>query len=633
MFRTDYFKKSTISRFHKSIIVFFADLFFTLTAVMLVICINTEKNIITFASQPQIITQLMIVFLVQSATYYLFGLYRGVWRFASIPDLVRISKACLTGTIILAFCHYIFYPAVVIPKSSFALFCLFSICLLSTPRLYYRWLKDSHRLPSAGRKVLVVGAGSAGESILRELKRKNNDSLFPMGLLDDDPAKHGIEIHGIRVLGTVSDLPQVVSEKNIELILIAIPRASSAQMRRIVMICEEARISYRTLPSINDIASGKTDLSTIREVTVEDLLSRDPVHFDPLSFSTSICGETILVTGAGGSIGSELCRKIAACNPAALVLIDSSEYNLFKIQADLAQHFSNLRVYFYLVSITHESYIHSVLAKHLPKFIFHAAAYKHVPLLEPLASLAIENNIHGTQVIAEAALRYNVEKFILVSTDKAVNPTNIMGATKRYAEILCQCLNQQNKTRFITVRFGNVLGSTGSVIPLFKEQIAKGGPVTITHPDMERYFMTISEAAQLIIQTITLDSKGDVYVLDMGEPVKIKFLAEQMIKLSGHIPNVDVSIIYTGLRPGEKINEELFYNYEKVEHLGQDKILRVAASRIDVDWFMRNLTALIKAAQMNDPHLREQLFNIIRLCSPTNDIPIGVQSNMESEMV
>ena len=605
----NYFK--IIAEVPKSLIVFIADLCLTLAAIMLVVSINAEHGSATFTQNSQLSRQLFIILCVQACAYCAFGLYRGVWRFASLPDLIRIIKACCTSCVLLLIINYFLRDSGT-PKSSLPLFCLFAICLLSGARLTYRWLKDNGRGFHSGKKVLIIGAGSAGEVILRELIRKTNLDFYPVGLIDDDPGKRGLEIHGIRVLGTTRELPAIVATKNVELILIAIPRATTTQMRHIVNACEQAQVTYRTLPSINDIASGKTKVNNIRQVSLEDLLCRETIQFDRSRLAACITNAKILVTGAGGSIGAELCRKIAEIAPAELILLEASEYNLFKIEAELKELFPLLNVSCYLVSITHQAMLSYILARHQPDFVFHAAAFKHVPLLEPLPRMAIENNILGTKIVAEAAIANGVKKFILVSTDKAVNPENVMGATKRCAELLCQSLNINSQTHFISVRFGNVLGSTGSVIPIFREQIAKHGPVTVTHPDMERYFMTISEAAALIIQTVIVPETSDLYVLDMGEPIKIQYLAEQMIKLSGHTPNVDIKITYSGLRPGEKLYEELFYADENVLRLPNTKILRVVAPSLNFTQFSVRLAELLQAAEQNHPQLKAMLFNLVR---------------------
>lgn len=593
----------------KQPIVITSDLTLTAFAFWYVLYINMDVPAGPFAD----LIQNIYMMIVQALSYWAFGLYRGVWRFASLPDLIRIIKACLAGTFVLFVSNYAFDFCKLSPYFSFSLFCLLSIGLLSGSRLSYRWYKDNRKIFKTGQRILVIGAGTAGESILRELKRKTYKDYLPIGLIDDDPGKLGVEIQGIRVLGNIAHIEEIVKQKAVELILIAIPTASAAQMRRVVDLCEKTHIPYRTLPSFNDIAKGTANITHIRSVSLEDLLSRDPIEFDRHALHVFIEHKSILITGAGGSIGSELCRKIAELSPDVIILIEHSEFNLFQIQSELKKEFSHLTIYHYLVSITQQDVIKNIMHLHKPNYVFHAAAYKHVPLLEPQVKIAVHNNVFGTEIVAMAALENEVERFILVSTDKAVNPANIMGATKRAAEMLCQSLNQQGKTRFTTVRFGNVLGSTGSVVPLFKQQIANGGPVTVTHPDMERYFMTIPEAAQLIIQTLTIKNPNDLYVLDMGEPVKIQYLAEQMIKLSGRKPYVDINITYSGLRPGEKINEELFYTHESVAFKEQEKILCVNAPNINAQVFMDKL-ALLKeayAATNQDEHLKDLLFDLV----------------------
>lgn len=601
---------TAIARLPKQTIVITSDLALTVLSFWYVLYINNEVQEGLLATD---LMQNAYMLTVQALCYFTFGLYRGVWRFASLPDLIRIIKACITGTMILFISDTFFDFCQFTPHFSFSFFCLLSIGLLGGSRLLYRWCKDNRKLFISGQRLIVIGAGTAGDSLLRELKRKTYRDYLPVGLIDDDPAKLGQEIQGIRVLGNVDQLDAIVKKKNIELILIALPKANAAEMRRVVNICEKTQIPYRTLPSLNDIARGQANITHIRPVSVEDLLSRDPVQFDHGVLHEFIKNKKILITGAGGSIGSELCRKIADLQPAEVILIDHSEFNLFQIQTELTHKYPELTLLHYLVSITQDDAINNIMQFHQPHYVFHAAAYKHVPLLEPQVKVAIYNNVFGSEIVATAALKSGVERFILVSTDKAVNPANIMGATKRTAEMLCQALNTEQKTRFTTVRFGNVLGSTGSVVPLFKQQIANGGPVTVTHPDMERYFMTIQEAAQLIIQTLTIKNPNDLYVLDMGEPVKIQYLAEQMIKLSGRKPHVDIPITYSGLRPGEKINEELFYSKESIAFKEQEKILCVKAPPIDVNHFMEKLFAMRMAYDIkDDAAMKKMLFDLVQ---------------------
>lgn len=597
------------------LIVFASDLFCSAFAMVYVLSLHANLNGHSFKTPAQMAGAFLFIMLVQAICCWSCDMYRGLWRFASLPDLFRIIKACIISTAVLFLANHVWLNHFVLTNSSFPLFCFLLIGLLSGTRLTYRWFKDNRKFFSTGKKVLIIGAGNAGESLLREMKRQSNEGFFPVGLIDDDPAKLGIEIQGVRVLGTMQDLLAIVKKDAVELIIIAIPTAKTAEMRKIVRMCELSGVAYRTLPSFHDIAMGDVSLTNLREVSVEDLLCRDPVQFNPDKLLTIIGDKNILITGAGGSIGSELCRKIASCMPKRLILIEHSEFNLFQIHNELQQAYPTLEIRPHLVSITQEQIIEEIMQTYLPDYVFHAAAYKHVPLLEEQIKIAIDNNVFGTQFMAQTSAKYGVKKFILVSTDKAVNPSNVMGATKRCAEIICQYLNKHTSTDFITVRFGNVLGSAGSVVPLFKQQIAKGGPIIITHPDMERYFMTIQEAAHLIIQTVTIEKPGELYVLDMGEPIKIQYLAEQMIKLSGHRPNVDIKIIYSGLRPGEKINEELFYAHEQVTYSTQEKIMHVNFPPVEQREYLRCFSELKQAYLTDHVDLRKHLFALARVNS------------------
>lgn len=590
-------------------VVFTSDMLLT-AAAMCYACWIDSANSFHPIIIPMHTAIMLCVISIQAASCYLFGLYRGLWRYASLHDLVRITKACVHTTCLAFILSMYINIETVLRPSTLGLFCVLAIFLLSGSRITYRWIKETKLLSRTGTRVLVIGAGDAGESILRELKRKSSKDFRPIGILDDNPAKVGLDIQGVRVLGVTHELPNIVAAKAVELILLALPTANSAQMRSVVELCESCHVPYRTLPSLKDITTGKDNITNIRQVSVEDLLCREPISFNREALSREIGHRVVLVTGAGGSIGAELCRNIAECQPSSLILIEHSEFNLFNIHNELKRNYPQLDIHCYLVSITHRDLIHHIMKMHQPEYLFHAAAYKHVPLLEPQIRVAIDNNIFGTQILAEVAVANHVKKFILVSTDKAVNPSNVMGATKRCAEMICQSLNHSSDTRFVIVRFGNVLGSAGSVVPLFKEQIAHGGPVTITHPEMERYFMTIQEAAQLIIQTATFAQPSDLYVLDMGEPIKIQYLAEQMIKLAGHKPNIDIPIIYTGLRPGEKINEELFYQHEITTQSAHDKIISVAVPSIDSQKYLWQLQQLHQVIAKPDEQLRTYLFDM-----------------------
>ena len=469
---------------------------------------------------------------------------------------------------------------------------------LGTPRFFYRWLKDRKFYLGSGQRVLIVGAGRAGEMLARDLLRDPERSLEPVGFIDDKKRLRGTEIHGIRVLGNCEQIPDLADKLEIDLILIAIPSARSRQLRRIVEYCEVANTPFRAIPCMQDLVAGRVSIDTLRELSIEDLLGRDPVTLDRSAISAELSERCVLISGAGGSIGTELCRQVARLTPAKLVLLENSEFNLFGIENELRQSFPGMDIQAMLCDVTDAIAVEQVFQRYHPDIVYHAAAYKHVPMLESQVREAIQNNVCGTRVMALAADRNGCHAFVLISTDKAVNPANMMGASKRIAEIFCQNFNQQSSTRFITVRFGNVLGSSGSVVPLFKAQIEAGGPVTVTHPEMTRYFMTIPEACQLILQAESMGSGGEIYVLDMGEPVSITYLAEQMIRLSGNEPGKDIEIVYTGLRPGEKLFEELFHEKERLVGTQHEKIFLAKHRKIDwqlLDETIRNMDVACKA--------------------------------------
>lgn len=522
---------------------------------------------------PYAIQALPIILVIQSLSAFAFGLYRGVWRFASIPDLIRIAKAVAVGIIISALVLFYINRLNGVPRSIFILYGMILILFLGAPRLAYRWIKDRGYLLTDVKRVLVVGAGQAAEGFVRDSLRDRHGYRV-IAFVDDDVAKKGQEIHGIRVLGNINDVSKLVEKLVIDLIVIAIPSANSQEMRYIIEKCEGTGVSINTLPSISDIASGRVNINSLREVSIEDLLGRESVKLDWDKIQYGISSKKIVVTGGGGSIGSELCRQVANLGPALLVIIENSEFNVYELELELKSKYPNLNFVIYLASVTDQVAIHNIFKQHQPDIVFHAAAYKHVPILENQIRSALHNNLVGTTIVANEAVNCKVKKFVLISTDKAVNPTNIMGASKRAAEIFCQNYNRKSNTKFITTRFGNVLGSRGSVIPLFKQQLAQGGPITVTHPDITRYFMTIPEAVQLILQTTIMGEGGEIFVLDMGEPIKIRYLAEQLIRLSGKTPDQDIKIVYTGLRPGEKLHEELFYSEEKLIDTAHEKIHR-----------------------------------------------------------
>lgn len=537
---------------------------------------------------------LALLSIVQISCYYYFKIYRGLWRFSSINDVIRILKATVTAMILVIPVFYLTSILQHIPRSVFPLYCIILATILCGGRLAIRlhWDKPGRRNRSVETKrVLVVGAGQAGEGLVRDLKRSNH--YQPIGFVDDNISKRGLEVHGVRVLGTTMQITELVNEYSIDLIFIAIPSAKSATMRRIVTLCEQSNVPFSTLPSISALASGRVEVNALRPVNIEDLLGRDQVTLEWEKIAQSISGKRVLITGGGGSIGSELCRQVMALEPASIAIVENSEFNLYRIELELLKTFPGIPVELSLISVTDETAINHLFHRFQPEVVFHAAAYKHVPLLQHQVRVAVFNNVIGTQIVAKASVAYGTEKFILISTDKAVNPTNIMGTTKRVAEIYCQNLNDRVRTQFITVRFGNVLGSAGSVVPLFQKQLQEGGPLTVTHPDMQRYFMTIPEACQLILQAMVNGEGGEIFVLDMGEPVKISYLAEQMIRLAGKEPGKDIMIKYTGLRPGEKMYEELFHETEQLTSTKHEKLFK--AKFRELDW--NDLTQTIRMLQ------------------------------------
>jgi FlaA1/EpsC-like NDP-sugar epimerase len=490
-------------------------------------------------------------------------------------------------------------------------------------------------------RVLVAGAGDAGELLVADVQRRYASRYEVVGFVDDDGRKLGGHIHGVRVLGQIADLPRVVAEQQATQILIAIPTANGAQMRRIVGLCKQTGAKFKTIPGLADLVDGEVGVSQLRPVAIEDLLGRDPVEQDMELISREMKGRAVLVTGAGGSIGSELCRQLARFEPSVIVLVERAENALFHVHRELAARFPNVRFEPCVADIAEARRMETVFAAHRPSVVFHAAAHKHVPMMEWNPIEAVTNNVFGTRALADLADRHGVERFVMISTDKAVNPTSVMGASKRVAEMYVQALSQRSKTRFVTVRFGNVLGSNGSVIPIFQEQIAKGGPVTVTHPDMRRYFMTIPEASQLVLQAGSMGNGGEIFFLDMGEPVRIADLARDLITLSGLRPGVDVEIRFTGLRPGEKLFEELSVTAEHAEATRHPKIFVGRFRPFDWDELQHLLVALAMTPAQDGQALRRALRRLVPEYTPadarveesgdvTDRVPVGAQISVSA---
>ncbi|WP_244815411.1 nucleoside-diphosphate sugar epimerase/dehydratase [Caballeronia sp. Lep1P3] len=547
---------------------------------------------------------------VYGVMFRVFGLYRGIWVFASLPDVMRISKSVVVGALVVMIGAVMAQPTPVIPRSVLIVQPLFLFLAMGGARALYRAAKEFYLyggLVGKGKPVIVLGAGTAGAMLARELARSSEWRL--VGLLDDDPAKQGREVLGHKVLGSFGDLSSVAEQYKTEYAIIAIPSASVDEQRRVATLCVRAGVKVMVLPALNQLTQGEGGfLSRVRQIDLEDLLGREPVKIDMPHVEQLLHGRVVMVTGAGGSIGSELCRQILRFAPAQLVAYDLSEYAMYRLIEELHEKFPELSVVPVVGDAKDSLLLDQTMARYTPHIVFHAAAYKHVPLMEEHnAWQAVRNNVLGTLRVARAAMRHDVRHFVLISTDKAVNPTNVMGASKRLAEMTCQALQQTApRTQFETVRFGNVLGSAGSVIPKFQQQIAKGGPVTVTHPEITRFFMTIPEAAQLVLQASSMGRGGEIFILDMGKPVRIVDLARDLIRLYG-FSEEQIRIVFTGLRPGEKLYEELLADDETTTRTPHPK-LRIAQARGVPDSFIDELLPwLMQHRVLTDDEVRRDL--------------------------
>jgi FlaA1/EpsC-like NDP-sugar epimerase len=559
----------------------------------------------------EIYPPLLLFFLVVKLPVFgLFKQYRGWWHYVGISDLREIFRASLISTLIIVALWFTMSridavranlpPDLKMPAEGVCIADMFAtVLMLGGLRIVIRLYYEEFRTAEAGRlkRFLIVGAGNAGEALLREIHRMPIAQYEVVGFIDDDPVKKGINIHGIPVLGTVEQLSEICEKRNIEEIAIAMPSANHQQLRRVIQVCEGTKIRFRTVPSITDIASGKFRVSQIRDVDINDLLGRETVQLDLDLIEAFAKDKTILVTGAGGSIGSEMCKQLCNFTPKLLLLIEQAENPLFYIERELHKQFPEVPIKAIICNITDKIRVDEIFENHKPQVVIHAAAHKHVPLMELNAGEAIKNNIVGTQVVADAADNFGTANFVLISTDKAVNPTSIMGSSKRIAEMYIQDLNRTSTTHFVTVRFGNVLGSDGSVVPIFKKQIAEGGPVTVTHPEMKRYFMTIPEASQLVLQAATMGEGGEIFVLDMSEPVKIVDLARELITLSGFRPGEDIEMVFTGPRVGEKLFEELSIEGEDMQRTRHPKIRIWKNIPMDRDTLRTGINELVNIAK------------------------------------
>ncbi|WP_363551054.1 nucleoside-diphosphate sugar epimerase/dehydratase [Caldifermentibacillus hisashii] len=561
---------------------------------------------------PTILITMLTLLTFHHIYAFIFRLYHKAWEYASVGELTAIVKAVTlsifsTAIVQLIVIHDIYFRVLILTW-------MMHILLIGGSRFCWRVFRDSYYKPKTQKKrTLIIGAGAAGTMVAKQLLLSTDSDLEPIGFIDDDSRKINLDYFGLPVFGNVREINRIVETQKIELILIAIPSLTKKELNLIVDQCTKTKVRTQIMPKIEDLMTGKVSVTSFRDVEVEDLLGRDPIELDLQSISAKLAGKTILVTGAGGSIGSEICRQVSQFKPKKLVLLGHGENSIYQINMELQNQYKHaFEIVPVIADVQDKNRIFEVMEEHKPNVVYHAAAHKHVPMMEYNPKEAVKNNIFGTKNVAEAAGTFGVDTFVLISTDKAVNPTNVMGATKRCAELIIQEMDQEYNTKYVAVRFGNVLGSRGSVIPLFKKQIQEGGPITVTHPDITRYFMTIPEASRLVIQAGSLARGGEIFVLDMGEPVKIVDLAKNLIRLSGYTED-EIGIVYSGLRPGEKMYEELLNENEiypeqvfpKI-HIGKAKLV----GQEKLHWLMENFGNLdvseIRATLLEIANIKQQ---------------------------
>jgi FlaA1/EpsC-like NDP-sugar epimerase len=588
---------------------------------------------------PLVLVNWPYVVMIHYAALYLFGIPRMSWRYMMMRDAVWIGVAVATSTFALVTIralaphfsshHMVFLPYGVIAMDVVLAF-LGLVAARTAVRLRGEFIERNKRATDGGdlHNVLLIGAGEAGVIVAREIAKRPDLRLKPVGFIDDDPMKRGTSIGGLPVLGAIKDIKAIAERKRTRHALITIANATGPQVRRIAEQCRDAGLDTKIIPGIYEIVGAKVNLSQIREIAIEDLLGREPVQLDEDIVGATIGSRVVLVTGAGGSIGSELCRQICRFGPRRLLLVERFENALFEIHRELASEFPHVPLEPIIADVCDQARMQQVFEVNKPELVFHAAAHKHVPMMEWNPCEAVKNNVGGTRVVADLADAHGVERFVLVSTDKAVNPTSVMGATKRIAELYVQACSQRSSTRYVTVRFGNVLGSAGSVIPIFRQQIAKGGPVTVTHPDMTRYFMTIPEASQLVLQAGAMGEGGEIMILDMGAPVKIVDLARDLIQLSGLRPNVDIEIRFSGVRPGEKLFEELSSDAEHADKTKHPKILIGKINSQDFDIVVAGVQMVYRHALEGDvENVRSMIGKVVPEYSGTRPARASTRSS------
>ncbi len=591
----------------KAIIALLHDVLASILAWILAHLILSDLHI-SAEQIPEILRGLLVIVPLQLFMFWSFGLYRGIWRYTSLLDMGRIGVAVTAAGVTSLLVLLVFKNDLNVPRAVFVLNPILLLLMVAGTRLLYRAWREymaSNTRFEAGKSVIVIGAGNAAVSLLKDLKRSREWKV--VGLLDDNVSKQGRNLQGVRVYGRLDELAQWSQTLQAKHAIIAMPSESYTVRRRAIELCAAAGLSALTVPSYEDLIGGRVSVSQMRKVEVEDLLRRDPIVLDSVGIKELINNQCVMVSGAGGSIGSELCRQIAFFQPSLLLLFELNEFALYKMEQEFSEKFPGVAIVSLMGDVKNRDRIKHVLDTYRPSVIFHAAAYKHVPLVEESnAWEAIRNNVLGTYTIASEAVAHDVNKFVMVSTDKAVNPTNVMGASKRLAEMVCQSLQGVGLTKFEMVRFGNVLGSAGSVIPKFQEQIAKGGPVTVTHPDIIRFFMSIPEAAQLVLQAGHMGKGGEIFVMDMGEPIKIVDLARDIIRLSGFTDD-DIKITFTGLRPGEKLFEELLADDELTRPTPHPKLRIARAREADAQWLDQIKFWVLQPGVQSDEAVRTAL--------------------------
>ena len=547
--------------------------------------------------------------------YVIWKLYKSVWRYASANELINIFFA--TSCSATALCIYCTFSGNTLPRSVYVIYWFLLTAMTCCVRFGYRILRVVQNKrrnlmeKKTGVNVMIIGAGAAGNMILKEIENSRYLNLYAKCIIDDNEGCHGKIMRGVPVVGGRDKILEAVQHYGIDEIIFAIPSASPQMKKEILDICTESGCKLRSLPGMYQLVSGEVSVSKLKEVEVEDLLGRDPIRINTEEVLGLLSGRTVLVTGGGGSIGSELCRQIASHSPRQLIIVDIYENSAYEIQQELLRKYPNLNLVVLIASVRNTKRMEDIFATYRPDIVYHAAAHKHVPLMETSPNEAIKNNVMGTYKTAQAAIKYGTRKFVMISTDKAVNPTNVMGASKRICEMIVQMMNRKSDTNFVAVRFGNVLGSNGSVIPLFKKQIAEGGPVTVTHPDIIRYFMTIPEAVSLVLQAGAYARGGEIFVLDMGKPVKILDLATNLIKLSGYKPGEDIEIRFTGLRPGEKMYEELLMDEEGLKKTANSMIYIGKPIEFDAELFEKQLNDIILSARNEASDIRSKIREVV----------------------